>query len=97
MKEAQPRTKELGKEIERVKAEVHLSPTKSARSQLQVIAAVHLHPCQNDVTLQAILPFRGTGGNKAIVPLSAGEIKKIDDDFAKWRKEWMNRKKVYKE
>ncbi|ODN76067.1 hypothetical protein L202_06009 [Cryptococcus amylolentus CBS 6039] len=46
---------------------------------------------------QALEPFLDTSGGKpAITPMSAEEIKKIDQDFAKWRKEWVDRRKVYK-
>nr|XP_031863618.1 uncharacterized protein CI109_000870 [Kwoniella shandongensis]KAA5530690.1 hypothetical protein CI109_000870 [Kwoniella shandongensis] len=72
--ESLPKTKELGKEIERVKND-------------------------NEVTLSALLPFRGdaSGGQSNITPLSAEDTKKIDAEFNKWRKEWVDRRKVYKE
>ncbi len=89
-KESQPKTKDLSKEIERVKADVS-GPS-------DVLNSSHTHCIrQNDITLKALLSFRGDSDSKAIVPLSAEEIKKIDDEFTKWRKEWVNRKKVYKE
>ncbi|WVR03456.1 hypothetical protein IAU60_000447 [Kwoniella sp. DSM 27419] len=51
----------------------------------------------NDTTLKALLPFRGDAGEAHANPLSAEDTKAIDEDFTKWRKEWVNRKKVYKE
>ncbi|KAK8845437.1 hypothetical protein IAR55_006150 [Kwoniella newhampshirensis] len=73
-KEALPKTKELGKEIERIRID-------------------------NEITLKALLPFRGdmNGGQSSIEALSAEKIKKIDVHFIKWRKEWTERRKVYKE
>ncbi|OCF71233.1 hypothetical protein I204_08186 [Kwoniella mangroviensis CBS 8886] len=72
-KEALPKTKDLAKEIEKVKAD-------------------------NEITLKALAPFRSTSdGEAAINPLSAEETKKIDMEFTKWRKEWVDRRKIYKE
>ncbi|WVQ76279.1 hypothetical protein IAR50_005944 [Cryptococcus sp. DSM 104548] len=46
---------------------------------------------------RALELLRGTSGDKpAVTPMSAEETKKIDQDFRKWRKEWMDRRKVYK-
>jgi 26S proteasome regulatory subunit (ATPase 3-interacting protein) len=47
--------------------------------------------------LNALLPYRGEGGVSSIKPLDDDEIKKIDEDWMKWRKEWEKRRKVYKE
>ncbi len=48
--------------------------------------------------MKALLPFRGSAdGETTMIPLSAEETQKVDDEFAKWRKEWTSRKKVYKE
>ncbi|ORY34339.1 Tat binding protein 1-interacting protein-domain-containing protein [Naematelia encephala] len=71
--EAQPRTSEISKEIERVKAE-------------------------NEMTLRAILPFRGSADSKSnATPMSAEDTRRIDEEFIKWRKEWVSRRKMYKE
>ncbi|WWD05887.1 hypothetical protein V865_003971 [Kwoniella europaea PYCC6329] len=72
-KEALPKTKDLAKGIEKVKAD-------------------------NEITLKALAPFRSTSdGEAAVNPLSAEETKKIDMEFTKWRKEWVDRRKIYKE
>ncbi|TXT04399.1 hypothetical protein VHUM_04166 [Vanrija humicola] len=68
--EALPKTKELGKEIERVGAE-------------------------NTLTLAALAPFRGDGEAKAD-PMSAADRDVIDKSWVRWRKEWTDRKKMYK-
>ncbi|WWC85760.1 uncharacterized protein L201_000626 [Kwoniella dendrophila CBS 6074] len=53
---------------------------------------------ENEITLKALSPFRGTAdGEAAVNPLSAEETKKIDVEFAKWRKEWVDRRRVYKD
>lgn len=50
------------------------------------------------MTLKALVPFRGSADAKAtIAPMSVEDTKKIDDEFVKWRKEWIARRKVYKE
>ncbi|CAD6583748.1 MAG: hypothetical protein TREMPRED_003645 [Tremellales sp. Tagirdzhanova-0007] len=52
----------------------------------------------NKTTIRSLIPFRGTDDDGSpIIPLSAEETKKIDDDFIQWRKEWTNRKKVCKD
>ncbi|WVQ93843.1 hypothetical protein IAU59_000921 [Kwoniella sp. CBS 9459] len=52
---------------------------------------------ENEITLRALLPFRGDTNGAAVNPLSAEDTKRIDADFNKWRKEWVDRRKVYKE
>lgn len=53
---------------------------------------------QNQATLQSLLPYRGEGdGSSKVVPLSEEEMKAIDGEFARWRKQWVDRRKVYKE
>jgi 26S proteasome regulatory subunit (ATPase 3-interacting protein) len=53
---------------------------------------------QSEVTLDALLPYRGDEeGRSKVDPLSEEEMKAIDDDFARWRKQWVDRRKVYKE
>jgi 26S proteasome regulatory subunit (ATPase 3-interacting protein) len=52
---------------------------------------------QNDATLNALLPYRGEGGASAVKPLDDAQIKKIDEDWIRWKKEWETRRKVYKE
>jgi 26S proteasome regulatory subunit (ATPase 3-interacting protein) len=42
------------------------------------------------------VPFRDAGG-ETVEPMSQEEIKAIDEGFAKWRKIWVERRKVYKE
>ncbi|OWT40675.1 hypothetical protein J008_01863 [Cryptococcus neoformans] len=53
---------------------------------------------ENSITLGALIPFRGTSeGQSTITPMSAEDIQRIDKDFMRWRKEWVDRRKVYKE
>lgn len=53
---------------------------------------------QNQATLESLLPYRGEGdGSSKVVPLSEEEMKAIDREFARWRKQWVDRRKVYKE
>lgn len=53
---------------------------------------------QNSITLGALISFRGTSeGQSTITPMSAEDIQRIDKDFMRWRKEWVDRRKVYKE
>jgi 26S proteasome regulatory subunit (ATPase 3-interacting protein) len=47
--------------------------------------------------MSALAPYRGEGGTSLIQPLDDKEIKKIDEDWVRWRKEWETRRKVYKE
>ncbi|KAL1404986.1 hypothetical protein Q8F55_008603 [Vanrija albida] len=68
--EALPKTKELGRAIERIGAE-------------------------NTITLAALAPFRGDGEAK-VDPMSAADRDVIDKGWVRWRKEWTDRKKMYK-
>ncbi|WVN90928.1 uncharacterized protein L203_106173 [Cryptococcus depauperatus CBS 7841] len=53
---------------------------------------------QNEITLRALLPFRGASDDQpTVIPMSANDTKKIDAEFTKWRKEWVDRRKIYKE
>ncbi|RXK39104.1 hypothetical protein M231_03609 [Tremella mesenterica] len=53
---------------------------------------------ENDLTTQALAPYRTTdNGQPAVSPLTKDDAKRIDDEFVKWRKEWVDRRKVYKE
>ncbi|OCF36103.1 hypothetical protein I316_01975 [Kwoniella heveanensis BCC8398] len=52
---------------------------------------------ENEITLKALLPFRGDSNGTPVNPLSAEDTKRIDAEFNKWRKEWVDRRKVYKE
>ncbi|KIR63677.1 hypothetical protein I314_03082 [Cryptococcus bacillisporus CA1873] len=53
---------------------------------------------ENEITLGALVPFRGEpGGQSTITPMSAEDIQRIDKDFIRWRKEWVDRRKIYKE
>lgn len=53
---------------------------------------------QNEITLSALVPFRGEpGGQSTITPMSAEDIQRIDKDFIRWRKDWVDRRKIYKE
>ncbi|KIR37323.1 hypothetical protein I307_00166 [Cryptococcus deuterogattii 99/473] len=53
---------------------------------------------ENEITLSALAPFRGEpGGQSTITPMSAEDIQRIDKDFIRWRKEWVDRRKVYKD
>ncbi|KIR55067.1 hypothetical protein I315_02304 [Cryptococcus gattii Ru294] len=53
---------------------------------------------ENEITLSALVPFRGEpGGQSTITPMSAEDIQRIDKDFIRWRKDWVDRRKIYKE
>ncbi|WOO86047.1 homologous-pairing protein 2 [Vanrija pseudolonga] len=81
--EALPKTKELGREINRVDAEV------GTRREIRKLTH------QNTMTLAALAPFRGDGEAKAD-PMSAADRDVIDKGWIRWRKEWTDRKKLYK-
>ncbi|WWC58071.1 uncharacterized protein I303_100606 [Kwoniella dejecticola CBS 10117] len=69
-----------------------LPKTKDLAKEIERVQA------DNDITLKALALFRSTSdGEAAINPLSAEETKQIDKDFNKWRKEWTDRRKIYKE
>jgi 26S proteasome regulatory subunit (ATPase 3-interacting protein) len=36
-------------------------------------------------------------GQEKMAPMTDEEMKKIDDEFAFWRKHWVDRRKIYKE
>lgn len=50
---------------------------------------------QNDTVLDQLAPFRSKG-EAAAKPMSAEETAAIDTEFAKWRKYWVERRKLYK-
>lgn len=53
---------------------------------------------QNAITLSALIPFHGASeGQSTFTPISTEETQRIDKDFMRWRKEWVDRRKVYKE
>ena len=53
---------------------------------------------QNAKTLAALLPCRGEkGDNGKIQPMSEDEMNKVDQDFSRWRRQWTDRRKIYKE
>jgi hypothetical protein len=51
---------------------------------------------QIEHTAQVLAPFRGEDGQPKIAALSFEEIRKIDEDFARWRRTWTDRYRVYK-
>jgi len=57
----------------------------------------HAH-LQNEKTLEALEPYRADndGGSK-VDPMSEEEMKAIDGEFLRWRRQWVDRRKVYKE
>ncbi|WRT63665.1 uncharacterized protein IL334_000588 [Kwoniella shivajii] len=69
-----------------------LPKTKDLTAEIERVKA------DNEITLKALAPFRAsTNGEAAVNPMSTEDIKKIDVDFTRWRKEWAERRKVYKE
>lgn len=53
---------------------------------------------QNAKTREALLPYRGEKGTSGKnQPMSEDEMKKVDQEFARWRKQWTDRRKIYKE
>jgi hypothetical protein len=49
------------------------------------------------MTSKVLAPYRGVDGRPKSNPLTPEEIKRIDENFQKWRKTWIDRQKVYKE
>ncbi|EAL18168.1 hypothetical protein CNBK1880 [Cryptococcus deneoformans B-3501A] len=53
---------------------------------------------ENAITLSALIPFHGASeGQSTFTPISTEETQRIDKDFMRWRKEWVDRRKVYKD
>lgn len=48
---------------------------------------------QNDLTIKTLGPLRG---ETAVAPMTADEMMAIDVEWDKWKKMWVDRKKVYK-
>lgn len=84
-----PKTKDLSRAIDQAKAEVSSSSRRSART-----ARIAERISQNDTVLDQLVPFRSKG-EAAAKPMSAEETAIIDTEFAKWRKYWVERRKLY--
>ncbi|WWC66887.1 uncharacterized protein I206_100794 [Kwoniella pini CBS 10737] len=96
IKEIKEQLEEKRKELKSLQLDLSskeaLPKTKDLAKEIERVQA------ENDITLKALAPFRSTSnGEAAINPMSAEETKKIDNDFNKWRKEWTDRRKIYKE
>ncbi|ORX34637.1 Tat binding protein 1-interacting protein-domain-containing protein [Kockovaella imperatae] len=74
-----------------------LSAQESQPKTKDLEGEIALVEADNASSLRVLLPLRGTGEGPKVEPMSAEEIKKVDALFLKWRKEWINRRKVYKE
>lgn len=88
--EALPKTKDLARAIEQAKAEVRSGhqPWVTWRGMAELLL-------KNDSILNQLLPFRSKG-EAAAKPMSAEETAAIDAEFTKWRKYWVDRRKLYK-
>ncbi|WVF66221.1 hypothetical protein IAT40_000961 [Kwoniella sp. CBS 6097] len=95
IKETKSDLEEKRKLLKQLQTELHnkeaLPKTVDLSSEISRVKS------ENAITLKALLPFRGDSNGAPINPLSAEGTKRIDADFNKWRKEWVDRRKVYKE
>jgi 26S proteasome regulatory subunit (ATPase 3-interacting protein) len=48
------------------------------------------------MTLRDLAPYRKNGDEPQVRPLTPEEIKQIDAEFVKWRKQWVDRRRMYK-
>lgn len=48
------------------------------------------------MTLRTLAPYRKNCDEPQVRPLTPEEIKQIDAEFVKWRKQWVDRRRMYK-
>ncbi|WVQ80354.1 hypothetical protein IAT38_002459 [Cryptococcus sp. DSM 104549] len=96
IKATQGQLEERRKELRSLQSELSAKEALPKTEELdKEIARIQ---AENDITLRALLPFRGTADAQATVaPMSADDTAKIDKEFTRWRKEWVDRRKVYKD
>ncbi|WVQ91453.1 hypothetical protein IAS59_005251 [Cryptococcus gattii] len=87
---------------ERKKSLRHLQYEHSSKTALpktvELAKEIGRVKSENETTLSALVPFRGEpGGQSTITPMSAEDIQRIDKDFIRWRKDWVDRRKIYKD
>ncbi|KAK4688016.1 26S proteasome regulatory subunit, ATPase 3, interacting protein, partial [Tremellales sp. Uapishka_1] len=92
LKEAQVKVLEKQKELKVLQNDLltmEMSPkTVDLPNEIEMV--------KEEIGTSSKLVSQFKGSEDDSVPLSTEEIKKIDENFAKWKKEWINRKKVYK-
>ncbi|KAL7418874.1 hypothetical protein Q5752_006558 [Cryptotrichosporon argae] len=92
VKEAQGELEAYRKDLKALQSELQAKESQPKTSELsREIARVK---AENETSLKTLLLYRGVDAPPA---LSVADTKLIDDGWNKWRKEWTNRRKVYRE